>query len=201
MEDERTRRVAAATAVLGNALRLYRDAGLLLKEERYASCLSVSVLAAEELAKFLNLAGLQSLKRSEWRLHKAKHVGAASFLLRRKFQTALNAALEGRPETTDHARFAQVNFRESDEDEMALFSEVLQSVVEDGSLVHFSQAYMKEMDTRKQRGFYVDLKDDLAIASDPKTVTREEAGNQLNFVRETLQVLSDSMKDRSKTAN
>jgi AbiV family abortive infection protein len=200
VETERTRLHAAAQAVLENALRLYRDATLLLKEERYASCLSLSVLAAEELAKFLNLVGLQSLRRSEWRLHQAKHVGTASFLLRRKFQAALNAVLEGRPEKTDHTRFAQLDFREDDEDEMALFSEVLENVVKDGSLMHFSRAYQKEMDTRKQRGFYVDLKDDLTIASDPKAITREEGADQLNFVRATLRVLSESMKDKSAPA-
>lgn len=197
--DERARLHEAATAVLGNALQLYRDAVLLLKEERHASCLSVSVLAAEELAKFLSLVGLQCLKRSDWRLHQAKHVGTASFLLRRKFQGALSAALEGRPEKSDQARLAQLDFREDDEGEMALFDEVLQQVVKDGSLTHFSQAYMKEMDTRKQRGLYVDLAADLTIVSDPKAITREEASDQLNFVRATLQVLSEWMKDKSKT--
>lgn len=175
MENERARLHAAATAVLANALRLYRDAVLLLKEERHASCLSVSVLAAEELAKFLSLAELQRLKRSEWRLHHAKHVGTASFLLRRKFQAALSATLEGRPEKSEHARLAKLDFREDSEDEMALFSEVLQNVVNDGSLHHFAQAHQKGMDARKQRGFYVDLKDDLTIMSDPKAITREEA--------------------------
>ena len=200
VKNERSHLYAAATAVLGNALRLYSDANLLFKEERYASCLSVSVLAAEEIAKFLNLVGLQGLKRSEWRLHHAKHLGTASYLLRRKFQAALNAALEGRPEKADHARFAQLDFREDNEDEMALFDEVLQNIVEDGSLMHFSRAHQKEMDIRKQRGFYVDIKDDLTIASDPKAITRGEASDQLNFIRETLGVLSESMKGKSETA-
>jgi AbiV family abortive infection protein len=199
VENERTRLHAAATAILANALRLYRDAVLLLKEERHASCLSVSVLAAEELAKFLSLVELQSLNRSEWRLHHAKHVGTASFLLRRKFQAALSAALEGRPEKADHVRFAQLDFREDDEDEMALFDEVLQNVGKDGSLGHFSRAHQKEMDIRKQRGFYVDLKGDLTIKSDPQTITREEASDQLEFFRATLQVLSETMKDKTET--
>lgn len=199
MENERARLHAAATAVLANALRLYRDAVLLLKEERHASCLSVSVLAAEELAKFLSLAELQRLKRSEWRLHHAKHVGTASFLLRRKFQAALSATLEGRPEKSEHARLAKLDFREDSEDEMALFSEVLQNVVNDGSLHHFAQAHQKGMDARKQRGFYVDLKDDLTIMSDPKAITREEATDQLGFVRATLEVLRESMRDKPET--
>lgn len=197
--DERTRLRGAATAVLANALRLYRDAVLLLKEERHASCLSISVLAAEELAKFLSLVKLQNLKRSEWRLHHAKHLGTASFLLRRKFQVALSATLEGLPEKSEHARLAKLDFREDSEDEMALFSEVLQNVVNDGSLHHFVQAYQKGMDTRKQRGFYVDLKDDLSIASDPTSITREEASDQLGFVRATLQTLNESIKDKSDT--
>jgi AbiV family abortive infection protein len=194
--DESEKLHAAGQAVLENTLRLYRDAQLLLKNERFASCLSVSVLAAEELAKFLSLLELQGLKRSEWRNHHSKHVGTAAFLLRRNFQAALHATLEGRAEKADQARLAQLDFGP---EEMALFDEVLSHVVEDGSLIHFYRAHSKEMDGRKQRGFYVDLKEDLTIVSDPKEVTSDEASEQLKFVGQTLRVLRDAMDHDAET--
>ena len=72
---------SAATAILENVIRLRGDALLLFKNERYGSCLSLSVLAAEELAKFLSLVGMQSLNPSDWHKHTAKQLGTAAFLL------------------------------------------------------------------------------------------------------------------------
>ena len=195
-EDEGEKLHAAAQAVLENTLRLYRDAKLMLENERFASCLSLSVLAAEELAKFLSLVELQGLKRSEWRNHQRKHLGTASFLLRRKFQAALHSTLKGRAEKAEQARLSQLDFRP---EEMALFDEVLEQVVQDGSLAHFSRAYFKDMDQRKQRGFYVDLKEDLTVVTDPKAVTRDEASDQFKFVGQTLRVLRDAMDDDAET--
>jgi hypothetical protein len=40
------------------------------------------------------------------------------------------------------------------DDEMPLFDEVLQHVIADGSLDYFADAFLKEMDQRKQRGYY-----------------------------------------------
>jgi hypothetical protein len=82
---------------------------------------------------------------------------------------------------------------------MPLFDEVLKHVVEDGSLVHFYRAHSKNMDERKQRGFYVDLKEDLTIVSDPKTITSDEAADQLKFVGQTLRVLRDAMDYEAET--
>jgi hypothetical protein len=80
---------------------------------------------------------------------------------------------------------------------MPLFDEVFKHVIKDGSLVHFFRSYSKKMDQRKQRGFYVDFKEDLTIVSDPKAVTRDEASDQLKFVGQTLRVLSDAMDNES----
>jgi hypothetical protein len=116
-------------------------------------------LAAEELAKFLSLIKIQPLKQSDWQRHTAKHIGAASFLLRR-YQAALAKILDGRIEKLEHVRFAQLDFRD---EEMPIFDEVLQHVVNDRSLKHFSDAFSKETDKRKQQGFYVDLGADHGI--------------------------------------
>lgn len=53
----------AATEILGNALRLYSDAKLLFENGRFASCASLSVLAIEELAKFMGTIGAQFRSR------------------------------------------------------------------------------------------------------------------------------------------
>lgn len=188
---------AAGQALLENTLRLYRDAQLLLKNERFASCLSMAVLSAEELAKFLQLVELQPLKPADWREHRAKHVATASFLLRRKFQAALRLTLGGRSEEAERARFAKLDFRHS---EMNLFDEVLKHVIDDGSLMQFSRAYQRQMDTQKQRGFYVDLAPDLTIKSDPKTITRDQAREQLKFLSQALRAVSDALDDPSETA-
>jgi hypothetical protein len=83
----------AATETLANVIRLYRDSRLLFEHERYASCASLAVLALEELAKFMALAGFQELQRGELRHHSARHISAASFLLRNCYQAALRETL------------------------------------------------------------------------------------------------------------
>lgn len=81
--------VNSATEVLGNALRLYRDAKLLFEHERYPSCVSLSILAIEELAKFMALAGYQPLPLSGWQSHVNKQQNSAAFLLRKRYQAEL----------------------------------------------------------------------------------------------------------------
>jgi AbiV family abortive infection protein len=183
---------AAAQAVLANVLRLYSDALLLLKNDRFASCLSISILAAEELAKFLSLIEMQKLKRGDWHKHQAKHIGTASFLLRRKYQAALTKVLEGRADKAVHARMKQVEFHES---EMTLFDEVIAHVVSDGSLKYFADAFSKETDKRKQRGFYVDLGDDLSIRSTPLEITKELARSQFDLVQNAVRALRTAFDD------
>jgi hypothetical protein len=100
----------AATEILGNALRLYGDARLLFDHERYASCASLSVLAIEELTKFMALAGFQPLQRSEWRRHPAKHLSPASFLLRNRYQAALREVIAERQLGEPIAVFNGPNF-------------------------------------------------------------------------------------------
>jgi AbiV family abortive infection protein len=67
---------------------------LLFNHERYAACASLSVLAIEERAKFMALAGFQPLQRSEWRRHSAKHLSPAAFLLRNRYQAAQTAPFD-----------------------------------------------------------------------------------------------------------
>src|SRR5882762_58932 len=68
------------------AAALQRDAKLLFENGRFASCASLSVLAIEELAKFMGMIGAQPLPVRSWRSHPDKHVGSASFLLRKRYQ-------------------------------------------------------------------------------------------------------------------
>jgi AbiV family abortive infection protein len=182
----------AAQAILANVLRLYADALLLLNNDRFASCLSISILAAEELAKFLSLIEMQRLKQGDWHKHQAKHIGTASFLLRRKYQAALTKVLDGRVEKADHARLKQVEFRES---EMSLFDEVMAHVISDGSLKYFADAFSKETDKQKQRGFYVDLGDDLSIRSTPLAITKELARTQFELVKNAIRALRTAFDD------
>jgi AbiV family abortive infection protein len=171
---------------------VYADARLLLDNERFASCVSVSILAAEELAKFLSLIQMQGLKRQDWHKHQAKHIGTASFLLRRQYQAALTKVLEGRAEKADEARLKQLDFRDN---EMPLFDEVLAHVVVDGSLKYFTDAFSKETDKQKQRGFYVDLGDDLSVRSTPLDITKELAEAQFNSTKKAIRVLRDAFDD------
>jgi AbiV family abortive infection protein len=115
----------AATEILGNALRLYSDAKLLFENGRFASCASLSVLAIEELAKFMGMIGAQPLPVRSWRSHPDKHVGSASFLLRKRYQAALREVLEetgAADPDADYRRLADMEYRD---DEMALFDAVL----------------------------------------------------------------------------
>jgi hypothetical protein len=115
------------------------------------------VLAIEELAKFMGMIGAQPLPVRSWRSHPDKHVGSASFLLRKRYQAALREV----PEETgaadpdaDYRRLVDMEYRD---DEMALFDAVLARIISDGSLGRFSRAHVKETDRVKQLGFYVDL--------------------------------------------
>lgn len=183
----------AATEILSNALRLYRDAKLLFEHERYASSASLSVLAIEELAKFMGLASFQPLPPNDWRSHTAKHISPASFLLRKRYQAALREILAecqvSDPEAT-YKRLADMDYRS---DEMSLFDAVLARIVADGSLGRFSQAYGKETDRLKQLGFYVDLDDKMQVRSTPAQITLETAKDHLEFVRDVLETLRAHM--------
>jgi len=133
----------AATEILGNALRLYSDAKLLFENGRFASCASLSVLAIEELAKFMGMIGAQPLPVRSWRSHADKQVGSASFLLRKRYQAALREVLEetgAADPDADYRRLADMEYRD---DEMALFESVLARIVSDGSLGRFSRAHVK----------------------------------------------------------
>jgi hypothetical protein len=121
-----------------------------------------------------------------------KHISTAAFLLRRKYQAVLEKAAEGRTEQVELARLKQLDFQDS---EMPIFDEALRHVSEDGSLKHFTDAFSKETDRRKQQGFYVDLGKDLSIRSTPLNVTREQAQAQLNFVQNALRALSAAFDD------
>jgi AbiV family abortive infection protein len=177
----------AATATLANAIRLYIDAKLLFANERYASCASLAVLAVEELAKFMNLIGINALAQSKIRSHTAKHLSTASFVLRKNYQSALRGALAG--DAVDPKRLArllQLDFRD---DEMEMFDTILAKVVESGSLRTFGLAHQNEMDVLKQRGFYVDTDGQGKIRSTPESVTADEAKAQLDFVTASLKAL------------
>ncbi len=179
----------AATEILGNALRLYSDAKLLFENGRFASCASLSVLAIEELAKFMGMIGAQPLPVRSWRSHPDKHVGSASFLLRKRYQAALREVLEetgAADPDADYRRLADMEYRD---DEMALFESVLARIVSDGSLGRFSRAHVKETDRVKQLGFYVDLDDQMRVRSTPSQVTSVLAKDHLNFARDVLETL------------
>jgi len=125
----------AATEILGNALRLYSDAKLLFENGRFASCASLSVLAIEELAKFMGMIGAQPLPVRSWRSHADKQVGSASFLLRKRYQAALREVLEetgAADPDADYRRLADMEYRD---DEMALFESVLARIVLTGRSV------------------------------------------------------------------
>jgi AbiV family abortive infection protein len=169
----------AATEILGNALRLYGDARLLFDHERYASCASLSVLAIEELTKFMALAGFQPLQRSEWRRHPAKHLNPASFLLRNRYQAALREVLAERQLGEPPAVFKRLAAMEYLPEEMGLFDAVLAKITADGSLAHFSRAYGKETDRLKQLGFYVDVDEQNQVRATPTQITREIAEDHL----------------------
>ena len=179
----------AATEILSNATRLYGDARLLFDHERYASCASLSVLAIEELAKFMALTGFQALQRSEWRRHPAKHLSPASFLLRNRYQAALREVIAERQLGEPLAIFKRLAAMEYQPDEMALFDAVLARVVADGSLGRFSRAYGKETDRLKQLGFYVDVDDQNQVRATPTQITREIAEDHLQFCRDVLRTL------------
>lgn len=177
----------AATATLANAIRLYLDAKLLFANERYASCTSLAVLSIEELAKFMNLAGINELSQSKLRSHTAKHVSTASFVLRKNYQSALRDALAGAE--IDPARLARLLQLKFQDDEMEMFDGVLAKLVESGSLRAFAHAHQNEMDALKQRGFYVDTDGHGKIRSMPEGVTADEAKAQLDFVTASLRAL------------
>ncbi len=190
----------AATATLGNALRLYRDAKLLFEHERYASSTSLSVLAIEELAKFMALAGFQPLSWTIWRSHTAKQLSTASFLLRKRYQGALREILaecQVSEQEATYKRLADMDYRS---DEMSLFDAVLARIIADGSLWRFSQAYGKATDRLKQLGFYVDLDDKMQVRSSPGEITREIAKDRLDFARDVLETLRAHMPELSSSS-
>ena len=177
----------AATEILANALRLYGDVQLLFEHKRYASSASLSVLAIEELAKFLGLVGFQPLPSTDWRNHPAKHISPASFLLRKRYQAALREVLtESQLSEADYKRLINMDYRS---EEMPILDVVLARIVADGSLGHFSRAYGKETDRLKQHGFYVDLDSKMQVRSTPAQITRETAKDHLEFVRDLLETV------------
>jgi len=188
----------AATEILANACRLYQDAVLMLEHDRFASCASLSVLAVEEVAKFMGMIGVEPLPRTDWRNHVAKHTGSANFLLRKRYQDALRHVLDVYGFGDDPAMFARLADMDYAEDEMQLLDVVLAHMGDDGSLMRFVHARHKVMDRIKQAGFYVDLDDQDRVVTTPAGITREQAFEQLSFARDVLTTLQAHLPDEKK---
>ena len=207
----------AATEFLGNSLRLYSDAHLLFRNERYASCASLSVLALEELAKFMALAGYQPLSRSEWHVHSVKQIKFTTYLMQKRFQAALRATIAERQisaEAADRFRKRCTKLRreltadeekppaelecaldfeevgEFTEDDFGLFMAAFKQVMADGSLQHFARAYGKEFERIKKRGFYVDIGAKMKVLSTPAAISRDIAKEYLDLFDDVLETLT-----------
>ena len=178
-----------ATETLRNALRLYTDARLLFEHGRYASCAALSVLAIEELAKFIALAGFQPFPSCSLRHHTVKQISAASFLLRSRYQATLREILLEERVGEHAAMYARLIAMEWNADEMALFDIVLGKMIADGSLRRFAQVYAGETNELKQLGLYVDIDKHGEIRATPTQITRETAEDQVGFVCDTLKAL------------
>lgn len=182
--DHEPVRGQSATEVLGHVVRLYDDAKLLFRNEGFATAGALAVLAIEETAKFLSLAGMQPLTGSP-RDHVAKHVGAASFVLRKRYQQALRELLADRGKSEEYARLAQLGTDDPLVQEM--WDEIYDRIRKDGSLDRFIHAAERRFDQFKQRCLYVDLNPDGSVASSPQQVTKEEAAEALEVMQQVLE--------------
>lgn len=196
----------AATETLANALRLHLDAKLLFENERYPSCASISVLAIEELAKFMALSGCQPLSQSEWNIHTAKQLKPSSFLMRKRYQAVLREIIcERKMNTIDadvtYKRLTRSNFWPLDRsDDLELFIAAFERTVADGSFRRFSQAYSKQFERLKKQGLYVDIGSNMKVISSPAQITRDVAKDQLDFIRELLKILIEAFEQVPDTA-
>jgi AbiV family abortive infection protein len=213
----------AATETLGNALRLFRDARLLFKNERYPSCVSISVLAIEELAKFMALVGYQPLSRSEWHVHTVKHLKPPSFVMGKRFEAALREIIAHRQMSADdvdavYKRLAKFKHElraadnkpvgkgglgppdlekvgELSPEDVELFMAAFDKIVADGSMRRFVQAYTKQPEKLKKRGFYVDIGANMKVLSSPAEITHDIAKDHLDLVRDVFTTLIEQMED------
>ncbi len=175
----------AATEILGNALRLYSDAKLLFENGRFASCASLSVLAIEELAKFMGMIGAQPLPVRSWRSHPDKHVGSASFLLRKRYQPPCARYLRRRaPPTPTRITAGWPTWNTATTRWRCSSPSWLES-----SLTGRSVGSREPTLRIKQLGFYVDLDDQMRVRSTPSQVTSVLAKDHLNFARDVLETL------------
>jgi AbiV family abortive infection protein len=192
MSDEPIRG-RSALEVLTHVVRLYDDAKILFRNESFATAGALAILALEETAKFLSLAGIQPLEGSS-RDHVVKHVGAASFLLRKRYQQALRELLADRGKSEEYARLAQIDL-ETTEDPLIweMIDDVLERITKDKSLMRFAHAYDKRFDRLKQRCLYVDLNPDGSVASSPQQVTKDEATEALEVMQQVLMQIRISL--------
>jgi AbiV family abortive infection protein len=180
------------TEILSNALRMYRDAKLLLNHDRYASATAISILAIEEMAKFMSLAGFQPLPRKHWRDHVCKQTSPTAFMLRKQFQNNLRKILtEKNIDNVDDiykrlTSYSVKNIDEdiSDEEERSIFMLAFKHTIETARI--FAKANSKEFDITKQNCFYVDVANDLSVKSSPNQVTRDIAENHIKILEDIL---------------
>jgi AbiV family abortive infection protein len=205
-----------AIEVLSNALRLACDSRLLFNNGRYPSSASLAVLAIEEFAKFMSLAGFQPLPHSEWHIHTTKYRKALAFLLRKRFQStwceitgrqyisvddhkAINLALKKHRQEVEDANFdmtvVDANTDTCDEELKRVKLAIDKTLSDDTLLLHYLDAYLKKSETLKRRGFYVDIGSKMKILSTPAQIKQEMARALLDLIIAMIDTLMADMGD------
>jgi AbiV family abortive infection protein len=205
-----------AIEVLSNALRLACDSRLLFNNGRFPSSASLAVLAIEEFAKFMSLAGFQPLPRSEWHIHTTKHRKALAFLLRKRFQSAwceitgrphisiddhkaINLALKKHRQEVEDANFdtavVEANADNNDEELKAVKLAIDKALSDEKLLLHYISSYLKKIETLKRRGFYVDIGSKMKVSSTPAQITQRTAKELLDLIIAMIDTLMADMGD------
>lgn len=185
---------AAIAEARFNSGRLYEDAKLLFEAGRWATCISLSILACEEAGKFVMLnkaLGTPFDKMGASRQHKEKHSAFAAYLRSCLRVRAFDEYLLEKGETDGSKRLltalafydkcislamqndGQEEVVRSHPDFGPTLTEIERRMSSDEVYAIAIQSMSGELDRVKQRGFYVDVTE-LGVSS-PRTFSKDDA--------------------------
>jgi len=185
----------AASASLKNATALYADALVLFGAQRYARCLSLSVIGVEEIGKAIlyALAALDGLADLRQKLERSKRGNPAQTHLSKQllYQYAAIAYWQV-------GEYLQILAQESGDStsvsDVEWLAELFVELINNPSIAKVSEPSRSDkklltLDEKKERGFYVNLSPELGLST-PEQIDLKDAERQLTDLKSSLNDLS-----------
>ena len=180
------RQLALQSPVLANAQRLLKDADLLYQNHRYASATALTIIALEEVGKYL-LDVWEQQPPNEWDKMPTKFTYDKNKYHISK-QAAVVALFTAGAIRAKHIK-KQVNFKNLNEQEVDKLIDAVKEAQEQEK-INAAMVFAKVFEGLKHAGLYYDSKR-AANGIEPKIITEGAAQNMLNYLARAIVNLTD----------